>query len=47
MQETLKPWIFDNLHGAFTSITDGAAAVQRSADRYIGILDGSLKRRYF
>ena len=48
IQKAIKPWSFDRLHGAFTSITEGGAdAVQRSADRIVGILDGTMQREYF
>ena len=49
IQEAMKPWKFAVLHGAFIDslAPDADQAVQRSADRYCGILDGSLQRNYF
>jgi hypothetical protein len=41
---TLAPWRFERIYGAFPGrqvMDDGAAAVQRSAARYIELLDGS------
>ena len=44
----MEPWNFDKVHGAFASVeSGGAAAVQNSAKRYIGFLDGSEKRQFF
>jgi glyoxylase-like metal-dependent hydrolase (beta-lactamase superfamily II) len=40
---TLKPWPFDRIYGAFPGrqvMAGGALAVQRSASRYIELLDG-------
>jgi glyoxylase-like metal-dependent hydrolase (beta-lactamase superfamily II) len=40
--DTLKPWPFERVYGAFPGrqvMADGAAAVQRSADRYIELLE--------
>jgi hypothetical protein len=44
------PYRFDRLYGGWFSravAEDAQRAVVRSAERYIGILDGSLQRRYF
>jgi len=41
---TLAPWRFERIYGAFPSrqvLADGAGAVQRSAARYIELLEGS------
>ena len=41
--DTLRPWPFDRLYGAFPGrqVTgDGAGVVQRSAARYVDLLDG-------
>jgi hypothetical protein len=41
---TLAPWRFERIYGAFPGrqvMDDGAAAVRRSAARYIELLDGS------
>jgi glyoxylase-like metal-dependent hydrolase (beta-lactamase superfamily II) len=41
--ETLKPWPFDRVYGAFPGrqvMTDGAGVVQRSAGRYVELLEG-------
>ena len=41
---TLAPWRFERVYGAFPGrqvMADGAAAVQRSAARYIELLEGS------
>jgi glyoxylase-like metal-dependent hydrolase (beta-lactamase superfamily II) len=42
--ETLAPWRFERIYGAFPGrqvMDDGAGAVQRSAARYIELLEGS------
>jgi glyoxylase-like metal-dependent hydrolase (beta-lactamase superfamily II) len=42
--ETLVPWRFERIYGAFPGrqvMADGARAVQRSAARYIELLEGS------
>jgi hypothetical protein len=39
--DTLKPWSFDRIYGAFPGrqvVSGGAEAVQRSATRYIELL---------
>jgi glyoxylase-like metal-dependent hydrolase (beta-lactamase superfamily II) len=41
--DAVKPWRFDRIYGAFPGrqvMTDGAHAVQRSAARYIELLEG-------
>ena len=43
VMQTLKPYAFDRVHGAFTDRTiwsDGKGVVQRSADRYLKIIRG-------
>lgn len=48
IRDAIKPWEYDRLYGAFTRIdADAAGTVQRSADRYIGILNGTFRRNYF
>ena len=50
IRDTVKAWRFDRLYGAFfgRSIAGNAQdAVIRSADRYIGFLDGSEQRNFF
>jgi len=42
--DTLKPWPFERIYGAFPTrqvMADGAGVVQRSAARYIELLQGS------
>jgi glyoxylase-like metal-dependent hydrolase (beta-lactamase superfamily II) len=42
--ETLQPWPFERVYGAFPGrqvVADGAAAVQRSAARYIELLENN------
>jgi hypothetical protein len=42
--ETLAPWRFERIYGAFPGrqvMADGAGAAQRSAARYIELLEGS------
>ena len=43
VMQTLKPYQFDRVHGAFTDRTiwsDGKGVVERSADRYLKIIRG-------
>ena len=50
MRDQLAAWDFDRIYGAFKGQqveSGGRDAVIRSADRYVGILNGSIKRRYF
>ena len=45
--ETLAPWRFERIYGAFPGrqvMADGARAAQRSATRYIELLEGSQYR---
>ena len=50
IRDQLVPWKFDQIYGAFKGQhveSGGWDAVMRSADRYIGILDGTIRREYF
>ena len=50
MRDQLAPWSFDKIYGAFKGqhVESGAKdAVMRSADRYVGILTGSIPKEYF
>ena len=50
IRDTIKLWQFQRLYGGWFGkavSSDAHQAVIRSADRYVGILDGSLQRRYF
>lgn len=52
MRDTVQSWPykFDRLYGGWFGKTipaDAQAAVVRSADRYIGILDDSIEKTYF
>jgi hypothetical protein len=41
--DTLKPWPFDRIYGAFPGrqvMAGGAHAVERSAARYVAVLEG-------
>lgn len=50
MRDQLAAWKFDQVYGAFKGqhvASGGWDAVKRSADRYVGILEGSIDRDYF
>lgn len=50
LRDTIKHWPFERLYGGWFGkavSNDAHQAVIRSADRYVGILDGSLQRQYF
>lgn len=48
IRDALKPWKFERLYSGFAKIeSDAAGAVKRSADRYIAIVSGTWKRKYF
>ena len=48
IRDAIKPWKFERLYGAFTRIdSDASGAVKRSADRYIAIVSGTMRRKYF
>ena len=50
IQQAIKPWAFDLMHGAFIDVLGPRAdqAVQRSADRYCSFITGNgAARDYF
>ena len=50
IRDEVKRWPFERLYGGWFGravAADAQNAVVRSADRYIGLLDGSLQREYF
>lgn len=50
IQQTVKPWTFDRMYAGWYGkkvSEDAHAAVQRSADRYIGILRETDKSRTY
>jgi hypothetical protein len=50
IRDEVKRWPFERLYGGWFGRTlqaDAQNAVVRSADRYIGLLDGSINRCYY
>ena len=50
IRDSIQRWPFERLYGGWSGkavLSDAQGAVIRSADCYVGILNGSVQRRYF